>query len=232
MDLNADEQFEQGIQLLNKAYKAKENSLLDEMDALRKLVQKKQDEIHVINQSYSKLQFDYQSLNTTMKTIQDMNQDLQQERDKLATQVKLLTNELSKLKAFKKAIIQSINQDDLIDDITASQLMNNSKILLSTVPNSPPPNTLNLSGNNSYNTTPHYITNKTLDGKEFFKQAKEVLTNRQFNDFLQQIKLLNNQQQSPQQTLENVENILRGEHSQLIEGFKRILLQRQESIKM
>ncbi|EFC37278.1 hypothetical protein NAEGRDRAFT_59810 [Naegleria gruberi] len=233
---NAEEQFELGIAILNKAWKTKELQMLDEIEGLKKIGQKKQEEIHQINQQHSKLQFEYQSLNTAMKTIQEMNQDLQSERDRLSAQVKALNGELSKLKAFKKQIIQSINLEELEDP--SSNGNNTSQFI-------PPTQTNNsmMSENRSFNSS--NINNQSimqqqtqsqqaqaLEGKEFFKQAKEVLTNRQFADFLQQIKLLNNQQQSAQQTLDNVNIIFKGEHPNLIEGFKRILTQRQQSAAM
>ena len=40
---NPDEQFELGIAILNKAWKAKELSMIDEMEGLKRLAQKKQD---------------------------------------------------------------------------------------------------------------------------------------------------------------------------------------------
>jgi len=238
---NPDEQFELGIAILNKAWKAKELSMIDEMEGLKRLAQKKQEEIHQQSQQYSKLQFEFQSLNTNMKTLQDMNQDLQAERDKLSMQVKLLTSELSKLKAFKKSIIQSLNFGDM-EEQGNSQLMNASNLLsnVSQLSEEPairfvPPPTQNVNTSTvpnppsfqSQQLPPQQLTSPQ-EGKEFFKQAKEVLTTRQFTEFLQQIKLLNNQQQSAPQTLENVNAIFKGEHPILIEGFKRILAQRQQ----
>ncbi|KAG2379094.1 hypothetical protein C9374_007732 [Naegleria lovaniensis] len=221
---NPEEQFELGIAIMNKAWKAKETQMMDEIESLKRQLQKKQEEIQQQAQQYSKLHFEFQSQTTAMKTLQDMNQDLQLERDRLSQQVKSLSGELAKLKQFKKTIIQSINFDEGED----SQIGNTSQLISSS-------NT-NLGTNSSMFSEARAVPSSQplsnapqIEGKEFFRHAKDVLSTRQFSEFLQQIKLLNNQQQSPQQTLQNVNEIFNGEHPQLLEGFKRILTQRQQA---
>ncbi|KAF0973450.1 hypothetical protein FDP41_008154 [Naegleria fowleri] len=226
---NPEEQFEMGIALMNKAWKAKETQMMDEIENLKRMLQKKHEEIQQQAQQYSKLHFEFQSQTTAMKTLQEMNQDLQLERDRLSQQVKSLSGEVAKLKQFKKTIIQSINFDDNDD----THMGNTSQFITPSNSNNPGTNT-SVSSYSEARSLPTTASSQMLnapqiEGKEFFRHAKDVLSARQFSEFLQQIKLLNNQQQSPQQTLQNVNEIFNGEHPQLLEGFKRILTQRQQA---
>jgi len=60
------------------------------------------------------------------------------------------------------------------------------------------------------------------DGKEFFRQAREKLDLKSFQDFLSQIKMLNNHQQTREETLKQVRRIM-GKMDYLYRDFELLL---------
>jgi len=65
-----------------------------------------------------------------------------------------------------------------------------------------------------------------IDGKQFFRQARNSLDHQAFNEFLGTIKRLNNQQQTREETLDNARQIFGPERHNLYMEFEQ-LLQRQ-----
>eukprot|EP00927_Polykrikos_kofoidii_P062894 TRINITY_DN57698_c0_g1_i1.p1 TRINITY_DN57698_c0_g1~~TRINITY_DN57698_c0_g1_i1.p1 ORF type:complete len:333 (+),score=83.88 TRINITY_DN57698_c0_g1_i1:116-1000(+) len=63
----------------------------------------------------------------------------------------------------------------------------------------------------------------SVDGKQFFRQARSSLSYEAFNEFLANIKSLNNQQQTREQTLEVARNIFGPELRHLYEEFETLL---------
>ena len=62
-----------------------------------------------------------------------------------------------------------------------------------------------------------------LDGKDFFRQARLRLTYEQFNQFLSNIKRLNDHQQSRDETLTQAQEIFGSENHDLFVSFKELL---------
>jgi len=62
-----------------------------------------------------------------------------------------------------------------------------------------------------------------VDGKQFFRQARSQLSYEAFNDFLANIKRLNNQQQSREATLEEARRIFGPELAHLYKEFEQLL---------
>eukprot|EP00441_Pelagodinium_beii_P026150 CAMPEP_0197657094 /NCGR_PEP_ID=MMETSP1338-20131121/44423_1 /TAXON_ID=43686 ORGANISM="Pelagodinium beii, Strain RCC1491" /NCGR_SAMPLE_ID=MMETSP1338 /ASSEMBLY_ACC=CAM_ASM_000754 /LENGTH=325 /DNA_ID=CAMNT_0043233395 /DNA_START=45 /DNA_END=1019 /DNA_ORIENTATION=- len=62
-----------------------------------------------------------------------------------------------------------------------------------------------------------------IDGKQFFRQARNSLSYEAFNEFLANIKRLNNQQQSRETTLEEARRIFGPEQTHLYQEFEQLL---------
>ena len=62
-----------------------------------------------------------------------------------------------------------------------------------------------------------------LDGKDFFRQARLRLTYEQFNQFLTNIKRLNDHAQSREETIQKAQEIFGSENDDLFVSFKALL---------
>mmetsp|Transcript_20119 Transcript_20119/g.36406 ORF Transcript_20119/g.36406 Transcript_20119/m.36406 type:complete len:242 (-) Transcript_20119:27-752(-) len=62
-----------------------------------------------------------------------------------------------------------------------------------------------------------------IDGKQFFRNARNNLSYEAFNDFLANIKRLNNQQQTREETLEEARRIFGADHAHLYRDFEQLL---------
>lgn len=62
-----------------------------------------------------------------------------------------------------------------------------------------------------------------VDGKQFFRQARSQLSYEAFNDFLSNIKRLNNQQQTREETLDEARRIFGPELQHLYKEFEQLL---------
>ena len=65
---------------------------------------------------------------------------------------------------------------------------------------------------------------EVLDGKDFFRQARQKLTYESFNAFLNNIKKLNNHAQSRDETLQQAQVIFGDANQDLYESFSKLLL--------
>eukprot|EP00928_Gymnodinium_smaydae_P018776 TRINITY_DN1715_c0_g1_i1.p1 TRINITY_DN1715_c0_g1~~TRINITY_DN1715_c0_g1_i1.p1 ORF type:complete len:282 (-),score=80.48 TRINITY_DN1715_c0_g1_i1:69-914(-) len=65
--------------------------------------------------------------------------------------------------------------------------------------------------------------NGPVDGKQFFRQARNSLTYEAFNEFLANIKRLNTGQQTREETLDAAKRIFGREHEQLYREFEELL---------
>merc|ERR1712061_932424 len=63
----------------------------------------------------------------------------------------------------------------------------------------------------------------TVDGKQFFRQARNNLSYEAFNEFLTNIKKLNNQQQTREETLDEARRIFGTELQHLFKEFEQLL---------
>mmetsp|Transcript_117474 Transcript_117474/g.374360 ORF Transcript_117474/g.374360 Transcript_117474/m.374360 type:complete len:287 (+) Transcript_117474:1718-2578(+) len=70
---------------------------------------------------------------------------------------------------------------------------------------------------------PQAGTGGTIDGKQFFRQARSQLSYEAFNDFLSNIKKLNNQQQTREETLDEARRIFGPEGQHLYKEFELLL---------
>lgn len=65
--------------------------------------------------------------------------------------------------------------------------------------------------------------NPPIDGKAFFRQARNILSHEAFNQFLQSIKRLNNQQQTREETLAEAQRLFGPDHQALYADFESLL---------
>merc|ERR1719387_1322630 len=63
----------------------------------------------------------------------------------------------------------------------------------------------------------------TVDGKQFFRMARSQLSYEAFNEFLANIKRLNNQQQTREETLEEAKRIFGLNLAHLYNDFEQLL---------
>ena len=66
-------------------------------------------------------------------------------------------------------------------------------------------------------------SSSVVDGKDFFRQARLRLTYEQFNQFLNNIKRLNDHAQSREETLDRAQDIFGPENADLFTSFKTLL---------
>lgn len=69
----------------------------------------------------------------------------------------------------------------------------------------------------------HADAGPAVDGKQFFRKARNALSYEAFNDFLANIKLLNNQQQTREETLDRARRIFGPEQQHLYMEFEQLL---------
>ncbi|SBS83749.1 hypothetical protein PMALA_007830 [Plasmodium malariae] len=67
------------------------------------------------------------------------------------------------------------------------------------------------------------LNEKNTDGRAFFRNARSRLTYEQFNQFLSNIKKLNNHQQKREETLKKAQAIFGEANSDLYEEFKVLI---------
>ena len=82
-------------------------------------------------------------------------------------------------------------------------------------------------------TKPKYEINNTFDltskkiqyeeGKAFFRDVRKLLSFEKFNNFMQQIKLLNKGQRSKEEVIKSVEILFGKENEQIIKTFKQLM---------
>ncbi|CAG8611229.1 11899_t:CDS:10 [Ambispora gerdemannii] len=73
-----------------------------------------------------------------------------------------------------------------------------------------------------HQTTEQTQSSNTVDGREFFRRARGLLTNEEFNSLLSNVKAYNNRQQSRRQTLDNIRGLLGTRHRELYEQFVKL----------
>ncbi|EMS48488.1 hypothetical protein TRIUR3_07058 [Triticum urartu] len=130
---------------------------------------------------------------------------LVKERDTLALTAKKLSRNLAKLEAFKKQLMKSLSEDNLLQlsetgedrDVDAE--------------------------NSGTARSPSWKGRPRIDGKEFFRQARTRLSYEQFGAFLANIKEFNAQKQSREDTLSKAEEIFGTEHKDLYISFQNML---------
>ncbi|TVU15742.1 hypothetical protein EJB05_39280 [Eragrostis curvula] len=158
----------------------------------------------------------------------DENGKLAKERDSLAATAKKLARNLAKLEAFKKQLMKSLSEDNLLQLPETGQDHDTEDNLIARVP--PWKDEVSSSHTSSEASSRSTMTESThgggrprIDGKEFFRQARTRLSYEQFGAFLANIKDFNAQKQSREDTLSKAEEIFGTEHKDLYISFQNML---------
>ncbi|GJN01758.1 hypothetical protein PR202_ga19051 [Eleusine coracana subsp. coracana] len=134
----------------------------------------------------------------------DENAKLAKERDSLAATAKKLARNLAKLEAFKKQLMKSLSEDNLLQLSETGQDHDAEDNLTARVPSwkgavrreVSSSHTSSDASSRSKTESAHGGGRPRIDGKEFFRQARARLSYEQFGAFLANIKEFNAQKQS------------------------------------
>mmetsp|Transcript_79563 Transcript_79563/g.221377 ORF Transcript_79563/g.221377 Transcript_79563/m.221377 type:complete len:253 (+) Transcript_79563:71-829(+) len=158
---------------------------------------------------------------------------LAEENKTLFDTVQTLRKQLLKLEGLKKKVLDSISSEGTShasDDEDKRNIVAGSAALPSTAPfgshlaeplaRQPSPATARPAAPSPFSTTDG---NAAVDGKQFFRQARSALSYEAFNEFLANIKKLNSQQQTREETLLEARRIFGTELQPLYQEFELLL---------
>lgn len=231
---DADEQLALGFKIVTNAYKTRVTSQEAEIRSLKAQLGEKVEQLSLIQKKYSNLEV--QLIEATQRGNQ-----LSDENKHLISTIKKLNRDIDRLENLKKAVLNSIQEEHDVDDThkyysaddmlhtTAPRTMleingndDSCQTLINKLVNSDTPNIINGNFNTpcSGNTS---ISEKNTDGRTFFRNARSRLTYEQFNQFLNNIKKLNNNQQSREETLKKAQLVFGESNVDLYEEFKVLI---------
>jgi len=176
-------------------------------------------------------------------------QSLQSEKAQLTQEMKAMQRDVSKLDQFKRSIMQSIQDDEpeqsrfrlaaapSYDPVPAPRAYAPSPPQASASPPVPVASVPRYTGSASAASSPPAAYplsapgsvpppdggSAHLDGKDFFRQARLRLTYEQFNQFLSNIKRLNDHAQTREDTLLRAQEIFGTDNQDLFVAFKNLL---------
>ncbi|CRG96693.1 conserved Plasmodium protein, unknown function [Plasmodium gallinaceum] len=231
---DADEQLALGFKIVTNAYKTRVNSQEAEIRSLKGQLTEKHDQLSSIQKKYSNLEV--QLIEATQRGNQ-----LADENKQLINTIKKLNRDIDRLENLKKAVLNSIQEEHEVEDAhkyysaddmlqtTAPRTMleingneDACQSIINKIVNSDTQNIINGSFNTPYlgNVS---LNEKNTDGRAFFRNARSRLTYEQFNQFLSNIKKLNNHQQKREETLKKAQVIFGESNSDLYEEFKVLI---------
>ena len=248
---SADEQLRLGLRIVEQAYDEKTRALDHELQQLRAYSKQQQSNVAALERRV-------QELEQQVREGEDRARQLSDEKAQMTHELKSTQRDLSKLDAFKRSILQSINDEDVPSSrvppppsLYADAALPSSSSTPAPYPTSPGPTSMlptnPLGGMSSaaaapppasYSSavppTPAVLVNEgpggeapnaaaVMDGKDFFRQARLRLTYEQFNQFLTNIKRLNDHAQTRDETLQKAQEIFGPDNSDLFESFKSLL---------
>ncbi len=216
------------------AYETKTRQLDGEMNQLRAYGKERQNQVQLLERRVAELE-------QTVRESEERARQLSNEKGQLAHELKAAQRELSKLDSFKRSILQSIKDEELsvgaasgvgYTSVAAADFASRDTAL-ATMPTpakysplrgaNPPPTASSPPGVPSSAGGPDGGSSAHLDGKDFFRQARLRLTYDQFNQFLSNIKRLNDHAQSRDETLTRAQEIFGAENDDLFTAFKQLL---------
>ncbi|XP_010543041.1 PREDICTED: uncharacterized protein At4g15545 [Tarenaya hassleriana] len=282
------DQLDLARKITSMAIASRVSKLEAEVSGLRQKLVEKDRLVYELEGRVAYLEKAFQEADSGLRNVLDENVKLTQERDSLAMTAKKLGRDFAKLEAFKKQLMQSLNdgnpsqtvstdvgtvprvypdRDETSNGYSANFSYSgsidtgNSKDgaglskagqRLSSTPTGTP---RILSGSASPKImsgaaspiTSHYDVRVSLPSwcssqqssgansplslppSEFFRQARSRLSYQQFSAFLANIKELNNQKQTREETLKNAEEIFGTENKDLYLSFQGLLSHRQKN---
>uniref|UniRef100_A0A0E0C879 TLC domain-containing protein n=1 Tax=Oryza meridionalis TaxID=40149 RepID=A0A0E0C879_9ORYZ len=165
-----------------------------------------------------------------LRAALDDNAKLAKERDSLAHTSKKLARDLAKLETFKRHLMQSLGDDnppiqETVDIRTCEQSVAKASSWKDGVAHSRhhhPVSSL-ADGSTEIESVNQEGRTTRVDGKEFFRQARNRLSYEQFAAFLANIKELNAHRQSREETLQKADEIFGSENKDLFMSFQSLL---------
>lgn len=232
---DADEQLALGFKIVTNAYKTRVNSQEAEIRSLKGQLSEKQEQLSSIQKKYSNLEV--QLIEATQRGNQ-----LADENKQLINTIKKLNRDIDRLENLKKAVLNSIQEEHDVEDThkyysaddmlqtTAPRTMleingneDACQSIINKIVNSDTQNIINCSFNNKPHLIDSPLNDKSSDGRSFFRNARSRLTYEQFNQFLSNIKKLNDRQQKREETLKKAQAIFGDANTDLFEEFKVLI---------
>jgi hypothetical protein len=166
---------------------------------------------------------------------------LQHDKQALIDTVKKLNRDVAKLEAFKKDLLQHLQEDEVgglnlaAVDLSSERLLN--EVLTSSALKGPYTSSYSSSPARAYQAIPspslspsHFSTSDAattplnVDGKQFFSLARSKLSYEAFSSFLHNIKELNAGRQTKEMTLMRCKEVFGAQgHEQLYVTFEQLL---------
>ncbi|CAJ1362417.1 unnamed protein product [Effrenium voratum] len=231
-----EDQLALGFRMIQNAYNSKVQTLEQELRGLRLSYEEQK------NQA-SSLQRKNSALEVELVEGHQKAQQLSEENKELFKTVQQLRRQLQRLEGLKKRVLESISDEQSLEGSTEdSKLYMRDDYLAGALPMTvasmqgdgfpqhrpvAPPTTTPESFRPAWDAPPLPQEPTTgaapIDGKQFFRQARNSLSYEAFNEFLANIKRLNNQQQSRETTLEEAKRIFGPELQHLYQDFELLL---------
>lgn len=239
-----DEQLRLGLRIVEAAYEEKARHLDHELQQLRAYSKERQQQVSLLERRVAELEGQVRDGDDRVRVLSDEKAALHQE-------LKNTQRDLSKLDSFKRSIMQSIKDEELpgmssgggaatyaaAAEYTPAAPLGGRESLMTTLgggASSPAPGAVLGSFSTSPKPTPSEAAASAtnvpqesatarLDGKDFFRQARLRLTYEQFNQFLANIKRLNDRAQSRDDTIRKAQEIFGPENDDLFTSFKTLL---------
>ncbi|EAN30583.2 uncharacterized protein TpMuguga_03g00742 [Theileria parva strain Muguga] len=224
---DADEQLALGFRVVSNAYKTRVSGLESEIRSLKSALSEKSDHLNALQNKYN-------GLEEQLVQVNQRGNQLFEENKNLLNTVKKLQKDLDRLENLKKVVLSSF-QDEMKDFDGGTN-----RYYSDDMPSALPPNPvadlntndgadgflkgLNFTGASrpSQGNPPSVSYRNTVDGRQFFKNAKTLLSPEDFSNFLSTIKKFNAQIMTREETLSHARQVF-GDHSKAFEEFKQLL---------
>ncbi|PHJ24506.1 hypothetical protein CSUI_001639 [Cystoisospora suis] len=231
-----EEQLALGFRIVSNAYKTRVQAQDAEIRALKAQIAER-------SEQYSSLQKKHSSLEVQLFEATQRGNQLAEENKNLFATIKKLHRDILRLESLKKAVLNSIQEDhsdaeessshkyyapeDMLQS-TAPRTMSelngvedlSTPFLSKFNPTEPPFLSSASHSGGTVLTSNSASGQKTVDGKIFFRNARSRMSYENFNQFLSNIKKLNNQQQDREETLRNAQRLFGEANRDLFEEFK------------
>eukprot|EP01066_Platyproteum_vivax_P020853 Platyproteum_vivax@DN87_c0_g1_i1.p1 len=231
-----EEQLLLGFRIIETAYKTRVHTLEADCRTYQK-------QLEETNTNYTALQKRYSMLEGEMLTIRQRATQLSDENTKLVTTVRKLQGDVGRLENVRKMVLTSIQDGENPEEDKSyfkddEFVVKHAPLTMQELKNAFPKS---LSPTNfAHNPLPHpddshiiggldstlggdTMPEGTVDGKKFFRLARQTLSYEQFSLFLNNIKSLNKGEQTKEETLIQAQHIFGPENGDLFQKFHVLL---------
>ncbi|EKX73196.1 conserved hypothetical protein [Theileria equi strain WA] len=223
---DTEEQLALGFRIISNAYKSRISTLETELRSMRALIAEKTDQLAALQKKYSS--FEVQLMESTQRGNQ-----LAEENKNLVSTIKKLQKDIDRLETLKKLVLSSIQEDNNEVEnshrfFSTDEMIHNlaPRTVLELNPNDSDDSFTRKKGHSARNMPAAIGINgerETVDGRQFFRTAKSVLSGDDFSSFLATIKKFNTQLQTREETLAHARHIFGEHHPRLLEEFKQLI---------